>query len=90
MQLIVERYASSKILRICKHLAVSLNPTISSGEQILMNGKSERSANLAASAVLPAFGGPSNRMDTKPVTKKNQKQFFKIFANNSICFIQQT
>lgn len=32
----------------------------------LMNGKSEIRASFAASAVLPEFGGPSNRTDTKP------------------------
>lgn len=52
--------------RICKHLAVSVNPTISSGEQTFMNGKSESFANCAAKAVLPEFGGPSSNTDTNP------------------------
>lgn len=69
MQLKCERYASSKIFRICRHLADSVKPTISSGAQILMNGKSDRSAILAANAVLPLFGGPSKRIDTKPTNQ---------------------
>lgn len=43
---------------------------MSSGEQILTNGKSDKSASLAASAVFPEFGGPSNRIDTKPAKMK--------------------
>lgn len=40
------------------HLAVSEKPIILSGEQILMKGNWESSAILAASAVLPLWGGP--------------------------------
>ncbi len=40
------------------HLAVSAKPIILSGEQILMKGNWESSAILAASAVLPLWGGP--------------------------------
>lgn len=44
-----------------------------------MNGKSERSAILAAKAVLPLFGGPSSRIDTKPA-----KQQFEFNYSNTI------
>lgn len=67
IQLRVERYASSNTFRICKHLAVSVKPTISSGEHTFINGKSESLANCAASAVFPEFGGPSNNTDTNPI-----------------------
>lgn len=40
------------------HFAVSENPIIFSGEQILMNGNPDFSAIFAANAVLPLFGGP--------------------------------
>lgn len=40
------------------HLAISECPIILSGEQILMKGNWESSEILAASAVLPLFGGP--------------------------------
>ena len=56
--------------RICAHLADSENPTISSGLHTLTKGKFDFLARLAASAVLPEFGGPSMRTETKP-TKKN-------------------
>lgn len=52
--------------RMCKHFAVSVKPTISSGEHTLMKGKSEFLANWAAKAVFPAFGGPSSSTETKP------------------------
>lgn len=54
---------------ICKHLAVSVKPTISSGEHTLINGKSEFLASCAAKVVFPAFGGPSKSTDTKPTNK---------------------
>lgn len=50
------------------HLADSVKPTMSSGEQTLINGKSEFLASIAANAVLPAFGGP-NQIHNILVTK---------------------
>lgn len=41
------------------HLAVSEKPIILSGEQILMKGKLDSSAILAAKAVFPLWGGPA-------------------------------
>lgn len=52
--------------RICRHFAASEKPTISSGLQILIKGKSEFFANWAAMAVLPALGGPSISTETSP------------------------
>jgi hypothetical protein len=52
--------------RIERHLADSVKPTISSGEQTLTKGKSELLANSAARAVLPELGGPSSSTDTRP------------------------
>lgn len=46
-----------------------------------MNGKFESSANCAAKAVLPLFGGPSRRIDTKPKYKRKTKVFFKKYVN---------
>lgn len=40
------------------HLAVSENPIILSGEQILIKGKLDSSAIFAARAVFPLWGGP--------------------------------
>ena len=48
------------------HLADSVNPIIFSGLQILMKGKPESLAILAAMALLPALGAPSSRMLTRP------------------------
>ena len=48
------------------HLADSVNPIIFSGLQILMKGKPESLAILAARALLPALGAPSSRMETSP------------------------
>ena len=59
-------YASSKIFLIVMHLADSVNPIMFSGLQILMKGKPESRAMLAASALLPALGAPSSRMETRP------------------------
>ena len=56
---ILHLYASSNIFLIIRHLADSVNPTISSGEQIFTNGKSEDLASWAARADLPALGAPS-------------------------------
>lgn len=53
-----------------KHLAVSVNPTISSGEHTLTNGKSDSLASCAAKAVFPELGGPSIKTDTKPKRQK--------------------
>ena len=55
-------YASSNIFLIWRHLADSVKPTMSSGEQILTKGNPDILANRAARAVLPAFGAPSRRM----------------------------
>ena len=63
-------YASSKIFLICMHFADSVKPTMSSGLQILTNGKPDILASLAAKAVLPAFGVPSNRILTNPSMSK--------------------
>lgn len=43
------------------HLADSVYPTMSSGEQTFTNGKSEFLASIAARAVFPAFGGPMTK-----------------------------
>jgi hypothetical protein len=51
---------------MCKHLADSVKPTISSGVQTFTKGKSEFFAIWAARAVFPEFGGPSSRTVTKP------------------------
>jgi hypothetical protein len=51
-------YASSNVFVIIAHFAASVYPTILSGEMILMNGKSDSFAIVAANAVLPVFGGP--------------------------------
>lgn len=71
---------SKLTLRILKHFAVSVNPTISSGEQILTKGKSEFLATCAAKAVLPEFGGPSINTDTRPKIKKDN--IYTIFCIN--------
>lgn len=61
------------------HLACSVKPTMSSGEHTLTKGKSELFANMAASAVLPAFGDPKNVIKTD-----NFKVLREIFtAHNS-------
>mmetsp|Transcript_20809 Transcript_20809/g.52811 ORF Transcript_20809/g.52811 Transcript_20809/m.52811 type:complete len:220 (+) Transcript_20809:261-920(+) len=54
--------ASSKVRAIAALLEPSLIPTYRSGETSFTNGQAERSARCAASAVLPAPGGPSSRM----------------------------
>lgn len=69
---------------MCKHLAVSVKPTISSGEQTLMNGKSEFLASCAAKAVFPAFGGPSRSTDTKPKQKAVSANYMKQSNSNDI------
>ena len=52
-------YASLKILLIWFILAISVYPTILSGEMSLIKGKSLDMAIVAANAVLPEFEGPS-------------------------------
>lgn len=56
-----------------------MKPTISSGEQILINGKSDKRASFAANAVLPLFGGPSRRIDTNP--KREKKLLIRNFKD---------
>ncbi|VDP22399.1 unnamed protein product [Schistosoma margrebowiei] len=51
---------SSKIFFIAAHLAISVNPIILCDVTILTNGNPDNRAISTASAVLPAFGGPSN------------------------------
>lgn len=48
------------------HLADSVKPIMFSGLHILMKGKPESLAILAARALLPALGAPSRRMETSP------------------------
>lgn len=52
--------------RICRHLDVSVNPIMSSGEHTFTKGKSDILASCAARAVLPLLGGPSRSTDTRP------------------------
>lgn len=46
-------------------MADSEKPTISAGEQTLMNGKSDRLAISAANAVFPELGGPMKHQITQ-------------------------
>lgn len=51
------------------HLAVSENPIILSGEQILIKGKLDSSAIFAAKAVFPLWGGPEAK-DKQGINKE--------------------
>lgn len=55
----VHKIIDLRTFRMLKHLAVSVNPTISSGVHTLRNGKSDFLAISAAKAVFPAFGAPT-------------------------------
>lgn len=52
------------------HFAVSENPIILSGEQILIKGKLDSSAIFAAKAVFPLWGGP----ETKDKSNKRTRE----------------
>lgn len=54
---------------IAWHLAVSENPIILSGEQILIKGNSESSEILAARAVFPLLAGPEDE-EQSPICVK--------------------
>ena len=69
-------------------MADSENPTISSGLQTLTKGKLDFLARLAANAVLPEFGGPSIRIETRPAKMMEIKTQVKYYVNISKYNIQ--
>lgn len=70
---------------IAWHLAVSENPIILSGEQILIKGKLDSSAIFAAKAVFPLWGGPetqdkhNEKMRDKTALVRLSMDLFSVF-----------